>query len=116
MKKRFALYSLLLLGCAGLDRDCSRSCGSEMNGADWLIVQLKYDGEIQNCWQLKGLAVDNEPHSDGIWWVEHGEQVHISGWYNYVQVVDWKTAAGTLGVDLTRCPGGKYEEPKKTGS
>ncbi len=107
MNTRRLLLLLLFTGCAGLDRDCAH-CGTEFSGANWLVVQLKMDGEIKNCWQLHGLAVSNEQGSDGIWWADHGEQVHISGWYNYVQVVDWNSAAVTLGVNLTQCTGGRY--------
>lgn len=108
--RSFAFWSIFLLGCAGMDRECSQ-CGTEVHGANWLVVQLKTDGEISRCWRLSNLAVANEPHSDGIWWVDSGEQVHISGWYNYVQVSDWGIAARTLGVELNRCHGGKYLEP-----
>lgn len=105
---RFAFAAVLLLGCASTERECAQ-CGTEIHGADWLIVQLKADGEIRNCWQLHDLAVTNEPHSDGVWWVAGGEQVHISGWYNYVQVANWNTAAATLGVNLAQCTGGRYQ-------
>jgi hypothetical protein len=107
MKLRRLLFFILLTSCAAWDRECAQ-CGTEVHGANWLVVQLKMDGEIKNCWQLKDLAVANERSSDGIWWVDRNEQVHISGWYNYVQVHDWNTAAVTLGVNLAQCTGGRY--------
>lgn len=110
---RFAFAAVLLLGCASTDRTCAQ-CSTEIHGADWLVVQLKADGEIRNCWQLHDLSLANEPHSDGVWWVSSGEQVHISGWYNYVQVgsmapANWNSAAATLGVNLSQCTGGRYQ-------
>jgi hypothetical protein len=106
---------LALTGCAGMTRECN-GCWTEATGANWLVTQLEMNGEIRNCWQLKGLALANEPHSDGIWWVADGQQIHISGWYNFVQVQDWNVAASTLGVNLTQCTGGRYrtlDEVKK---
>jgi hypothetical protein len=37
--------------------------------------------------------------------------VHISGWYNRVQVNngDWNGAAAALGIDLSRCHDGIYQ-------
>jgi hypothetical protein len=72
------------------------------------VVQLKMDGDIKNCWQLRNLAISNEHSSDGIWWADRGGQVHIAGWYNYVQVSDWNAASVTLGVNLSQCTGGRY--------
>lgn len=113
IKNRMAavVMAAALVGCAGMSRDCA-SCGTEMSGANWLVVQLCADGEIRNCWRLYGLAVANEDRSDGIWWVADGQQVHISGWYNFVQVTNWDSAAKQLGVELDRCVGGRYAEPK----
>ena len=105
------LAALAIAGCAGTQRSCASSCASQL-GADWLVVQYKYDGEPMNCWKLNNTSVDNEPASDGIYWQESvsGNLVHISGWYNRVQVENgrWKEAADSVGVDLERCVGGKY--------
>ncbi len=101
---------LFLAGCAGLSRDCS-SCMAGATGADWLVVQFKMDGEPINCWQLQNVSMSNEERSDGIFWQSvDGHLVHLSGWYNRVQVGNggWKSAAAALGVDLERCTGGKY--------
>jgi hypothetical protein len=112
MKSRsLALWALFVIGCASTDRECAQ-CGTEIHGANWLVVQLKNNGDISRCWKLEGVAVANESGSDGIWWVSGGQQVHISGWYNYVQVSDWNEAAKILGVDLPRCTGGSYVSPE----
>lgn len=101
---------LLLVGCAGFARDC-QGCGASSFGADWIIVQYKFDGEPVNCWKLKDASVTNEHASDGIWWVgNEGHLVHVSGWYNRVQVnnSNYESAAKELGIDLKRCTSGKY--------
>lgn len=101
---------LLLTGCAAISRDCS-SCGASNFGSDWIVLQYKMDGEPINCWKLKNTAITNEEHTDGIYWQgPSGHLVHISGWYNRVQVQggDWEGAAKTLGVTMARCDDGKY--------
>ena len=109
---------LLLAGCVWLERDCT-SMGASSFGSDWLIVQLRADGEIARCWHLEGVGVTNEAHSDGIFWQDPaGHLVHISGWYNRVQVNTltksrkeaFLDAARGLGVDLNRCTNGAYQE------
>lgn len=109
------LTALAIAGCAGTQRSCSSSCASEL-GADWLVVQYKYDGEPMNCWQLHNTSVANEHTSDGIYWLDAKSRnlVHISGWYNRVQVENdaWKEAANAVGVDLEKCVGGKYKAEK----
>lgn len=111
MRARRVLLALLLTGCAGTQRECA-SCQTEVSGGDWIVVQLAADGAIRNCWQLRGVAIAQEAHSDGIWWYAGAQQVHISGWYNYVQATGgMQAAAGILGVDLARCPGGAYVAP-----
>jgi len=102
---------LFLFGCAGMARDCS-SCSAESFGSDWIIIQYAFDGKPINCWQELNAAISNEPGSDGIYW-EHGSHlIHISGWYNRVQVFnkDFAGAARSVGVDLDRCTGGAYAE------
>ena len=102
---------LLLASCASWDRGCS-GCVAENFGADWVVITNGTDGHIVNCWRLKETSVTNEPASDGIWWKDSvtGHLIHISGWYSRVQVEggNFDTAAHQLGVDLTRCPGGRY--------
>lgn len=98
------------VACAGQMRECS-GCAAENFGADWIIVQYKTDGSPINCWKLNGDSVSNEEHSDGIWWKSNdGHLVHISGWYNRVQVAggNWDGAAAQLGVDVAKCGEGKY--------
>lgn len=112
MKNRIGrLVSYLLLAgltaCAGMQRDCS-GCAAENFGADWIVVQHRADGGILRCWRLTGTAITNEEHSDGIWWKSpEGHLVHISGWYNRVQVSegDWTSAARQLGLsdDAREC-------------
>ncbi len=105
MKKRIGrVVSYLLLAgltaCAGMQRECA-GCSAERFGADWIVVQHRADGGLIRCWKLKSTSIDNEEHSDGIWWQSpEGHLVHISGWYNRVQVTggDWATAARQLGL------------------
>ena len=111
------LTAIALAGCAGMQKDCS-SCNAENFGSDWLVVQYKYDGEAMNCWKLPNTSISNESHSDGIYWQDGKTRnlVHISGWYNRVQVESgqWKEAADAVGVDLERCVNGKYKlKPSK---
>lgn len=107
---RVAALVVFLLGCAGIQRDCS-SCGAQSFGGDWIIVQYRADGTPMNCWKLRNAPVSNEEHSDGIYWQDRGGHlVHISGWYNRVQVQGerWDEAAMALGVDNHRCKSGVY--------
>lgn len=93
------LLLLTLAGCAGIGRGCS----SWSFGADWLIVQYRNDGTMFKCWRLPSTSVTK---SDGIYWKDpRGHLVHISGWYNRVQVSDgdWAGAAGSLDLDLKAC-------------
>ena len=107
--------TLLLAGCAGTSRGCA-SCNAENFGADWIVVQYRMDGSPVNCWQLRSTSIVNEPHSDGIYWqTPNGHLVHVSGWYNRVQVIgSFESAAKEVGVDLASCPGGRYEAVRKT--
>lgn len=86
---------------------------AEEFGADWIIVQFDQTGKPFNCWKLKNTSVTNEHASDGIYWAEGGNLVHISGWYNRVQVDKdkWGAAAVSLGVNLQACKGGEYTKP-----
>jgi len=100
----------LVTGCAGMNRGCSSDIATTF-GADWLVTQIAADGHIVNCWALKDRSITNEHASDGIYWKDgDGNLVHISGWYNRVQVNNgnWKAAATSLGVEEGSCPGGRY--------
>ena len=101
-----------IVGCAGLERQCS-SCSAENFASDWVIVQYDYAGDPMNCWRLPDTSVANEPESDGIYWLDGqtGHLVHLSGWYNRVQVEGgrWDEAAQSIGIDLARCVGGPYQ-------
>ena len=104
--------ALFLTGCASINRDC-QSYGASNFGADWIVLQYGYDGKPINCWKLNNAAITNEGQSDGIYWQAHGgHMVHISGWYNRVQVTrgDYETAAKQLGVDLSLCGEGTYKD------
>ena len=112
-----AAVVVALTGCAGMQRSCS-SCSAESFATDWVVVQYKYDGEPMNCWKLSNTSIANEQGSDGIYWVDSKTRnlVHISGWYNRVQVESgqWKEAADAIGIDLERCVSGKYKaKPSK---
>ncbi len=111
MKKNWfmPLVLSLLVGCAGLSRSCS-GCNAENFGADWIIVQYGATGTPINCWQERDVSVDNEAHSDGIWWKTGSHLVHASGTLTRIQVGggDFDGAAKKIGVDRARCVGGAY--------
>lgn len=100
------LTVMLLAGCAGVQRDCSAMWASNI-GADWIIVQYRMDGTPIYCWKLKSVAITNEERSDGIFWKDSrtGHLIHLSGWYNRVQVVDgeFDGAAALIGAESVAC-------------
>lgn len=102
---------LVLASCAGWQRSCS-SFNAEQFGSDWIVVQYKMDGTPFNCWKLPSTSITNEGGSDGIYWkdVNTTHLVHISGWYNRVQLGTgkWSEAATLLGVEADKCGDGKY--------
>src|SRR3989344_6487246 len=104
-----ALTAATIAGCAGLERSCASGC-AETFAADWVVTQYDCNGKPINCWQLKNTSITNESTSDGIYWLDQQSSnlVHISGWYNRVQVNknNWKEAAEAVGVSLERCVGG----------
>ncbi len=106
----YAILTLLFVGCAGWERNCS-NCGNDAYGADWIIVQYKLDGQPMNCWKAPRTSVANEHASDGIYWQSQtGNLLHISGHYSRVQVLggDYAGAAQELGIDINRCKAGRY--------
>lgn len=104
-----ALVLFVASGCAGWARHCD-STVADYAGADWIVVQYAADGHPINCWKLNNTSIGNEHQSDGIFWTSHGHLVHISGWYNRIQVRSsaFDDAAVLLGVDLKRCVNGRY--------
>ena len=105
------LLALLLSGCAAMSRGCT-SFWAWGAGADWVVVQFAMDCKVFNCWKLHDASIANESQSDGIQWKDTrtGHMVHISGWYNRVQVTgsDYKEAAKLIGVEENKCGSGKY--------
>lgn len=95
---------VVMVGCAGIERDCS-SCWAESVGSNWIIVQMNVDGNPFRCWKLTNVSVNNEPNSDGIVWLSgDGHLVHLSGFYNRVQVEgDWDTAFAEIGLTEATC-------------
>ena len=74
-------------------------------------MQYGFNGDPINCWKLQDVSISNEMNSDGIYWREgSGHLVHISGWYNRIQVSGgrYNEAAKLLGVDLEKIANGKY--------
>ena len=74
-------------------------------------MQYGANGDPINCWKLMNVSITNEQSSDGIYWKEgSGHLVHISGWYNRVQVNGgrYEEAAKLLGVELPKITNGKY--------
>lgn len=110
--KRFVTAMLLLgmaTGFVGWNRNCAKSCAENV-GSDWIVVQYSAVGETLHCWRLKGVGITNEGHSDGIYWqAPSGNLVHISGWYNRIQIGGfrdserWNKAAEDLHVNLAKC-------------
>lgn len=112
MKKYWYLLLVLVLlsGCAGLGRGCP-SIWASAAGADWIIVQYGLDGSPIAAWKLTNVSVANEQNSDGIYWKEgSGHLVHVSGWYNRVQVAggDYQNAAKLLGIEVDKIQNGRY--------
>jgi hypothetical protein len=106
------IIALFLFSCVGLEKSCS-SCNASNFGGDWIVVQFNTAGTPFNCWKMAGVSISNEEGSDGIWWKNSsGHLVHISGWYNRVQVRggDWSAAASAVGIDLKKCSEGVYKE------
>ena len=102
---RIAVLSLLLVGCAGMERDCA-SCTATSFGGDWVVVQMDYTGKPFRCWELHNVSVSNEQHSDGIYWAsQFGHLVHLSNMYNRVQVSggDWANAYAEVGLTQATC-------------
>lgn len=108
MKNTISRYWLLfglIMGCAGIQRDCS-SCWASSTGADWVVVQMDLNGRPFRCWELRNVSIENEPQSDGIYWLdEHSNLVHISGLYNRVQVDgnNWNQAYRAMGLTQESC-------------
>lgn len=106
MTRKLSFWFLILLsGCAGLDRSCSSSCATSL-GADWVIVQIDALGRPFRCWALENTSVDNEQSTDGIYWQSpNGHLVHISGFYNRVQVQGgrWSQALAEVGLTPEAC-------------
>lgn len=103
----------LLVGCAGTMRDCS-SCNAESFGSAWLIVQYNYDSKPMNCWHYDDVAITTEG-SNGIFWKDpkSGNLIHVSGIaLNRVQISgdNWENASEHLGIKLTACHNGRYDE------
>lgn len=105
------ILAVTLSGCSGFDRWFASFKATQFAG-DWIVVQYRFDGVPFNCWKLRDTSISNESYSDGIYWKDSGSPhlVHISGWYNRVQVIggQYETAATLIGVDLTQCGNGKY--------
>lgn len=105
MKFKHLVLAIALTGCAGMERGCS-STVAESFGADWVIVKTDFSGKAYRCWVLEDTSVTNEQASDGIYWKsESGQLVHISGFYDRVQVThgDWPAAFKELGITKEEC-------------
>ena len=72
-------------------------------GADWVVVELRYDGTPFRCWELENVTLTSEMESDGIWWqLRGGPIVHVSGVYDYVQVIDGDWEGAFEQINMTR--------------
>lgn len=108
----FVILSLMLLtGCAGMQRSCSSSWAGAV-GSDWIVVQYDFNMQPKCAWKLQGVSIANEEGSDGIYWKDSttGHLIHISGWYNRVQVDNGRfdEAAKLVGIDVNLIKNGKY--------
>jgi hypothetical protein len=108
---------MVIVGCAGYQRGCS-SWNAQAFGSNWVVVQYDMTLTPKCAWVLHNTSISNEDGSDGIYWLdsETGHLIHISGWYNRVQVTGnrFKQAAKLVGVDLQYVQNGKYpaEQPQ----
>lgn len=100
----WVFVAFLSTGCAGTMRKCDMACSSEM-GANWLVVQRDNAGKTVRCWKLYDVSIGDSAEVDGIYWqAVDGSIVHITGWFDRVQVESsWDKAAALLDVDLTTC-------------
>lgn len=113
MRIQYWLSALALMGCAGFDRGCSSTVAQSF-GADWVVVKTDINGKPFRCWKLEDTSISNESQSDGIYWkTPTGHLVHISGFYDRVQVTksDWAGAYSEVGITAEQCkalgqPGG----------
>ena len=119
MRRKLSIVatSVLVAGCASTQRSCS-GYNATTFGADWIVVQFAQNGDPFNCWQLHGVSIAQDSQgSEGVNWLDTatGHLVHISGWYNRVQVTsgNFAQAATLLGVDAAKCGDGHY--PKAGG-
>lgn len=107
---RALILLCLTLGCTPASCQSFRmGCTNEF-GADWLLVQTGMDGKPIACWKLKNKPLDGAA-VDVRWIADSGHIVYLHGWHNVVQVTggDYAGAAKELGIDLTKCTGGRYE-------
>lgn len=105
--RKLAPLLALLVGCAYVDRGCS-SCGATAFGADWVVVELTEMGaKPYRCWELRNTTITSETQSDGIYWKDPntGNLIHVSGSYDYVQVMNgnWNSAFAQLNLDRQAC-------------
>jgi hypothetical protein len=105
------MVMLSLTACAGFQRGCT-AWQAENYASNWIVTQNDMNMKPVHCWKLPDTSISNETSSDGIYWLDphHHQLVHISGWYNRVQVSngDWLTAADSVGIDLAKCKDGIY--------
>lgn len=115
IKKYGVLLFLVLSGCAGFWRGCADFRATNF-GSDWVVVQYRYDGTAFHCWKLRDTSISNENSSDGIYWQDSKTRhlVHVSGWYNRVQVFggDYDGAGALLGVEAAKCGNGHYPDTR----
>lgn len=116
MRRRLVVYlCIMFVGCAGTQRWFS-SCNAESFGADWVVVQVDAYGHPYRCWELHGVSITNEEHSDGIYWSGPNGLVHIAGQYNRVQVTSgqWSGAFNELGLTRETCQAVQFHSATAT--
>jgi hypothetical protein len=100
---------IMVLGYFGrtsVSRGCS-NFSAKYTGADWIIVKTDLEGKPFRCWELRNVSIVNEENSDGIYWKDSstGNLIHISGFYDRVQVSNnnWDKAFRTLNLTRNTC-------------
>ena len=85
-------------------------CRNEL-GTDWLVVQYSNAGEPTGCWIVRDNALGGDSTSTK--WIDPQTNniVFINVPHNVVQVHnnDFSSAGRTLGVDSSKCTGGRYQ-------
>jgi len=91
----------------GCQRNLKQFWHNDVTGTDYVVVELRLDGTPYRCWTLEDVAIAQETDSDGIYWANNktGNLIHVSGSYDYVQVVgdNWDAAFSQINMTKEVC-------------